>query len=72
MAKRLMICDDSMLMRKMVAEALIDDGWEVVAEASDGAEAFDLYQQHRPDKVHRLYLDARFAHRAPHRVPSSV
>ncbi|MCH8044561.1 MAG: response regulator [Planctomycetes bacterium] len=51
MAKRLMICDDSMLMRKMVAEALIDDGWEVVAEASDGAEAFDLYQQHRPDAV---------------------
>ena len=51
MAKRLMICDDSMLMRRMVAEALIDDGWEIVAEASDGAEAFDLYQQHRPDAV---------------------
>ena len=51
MAKRLMICDDSMLMRKMVAEALIDDGWQVVAEASDGAEAFELYRQHRPDAV---------------------
>ena len=51
MTKRVMICDDSMLMRKMIAEALIDDGWEVVAEASDGAEAFDLYQQHRPDAV---------------------
>ena len=51
MAKRLLICDDSMLMRKMVAEALIDDGWQVVAEASDGAEAFELYRQHRPDAV---------------------
>jgi len=51
MAKRLMICDDSMLMRKMVAEPLLADGWEIVAEAADGAEAFDLYQQHRPDAV---------------------
>ena len=51
MSKRVMICDDSMLMRKILAEALIDDGWEIVAEASDGAEAFELYQQHRPDAV---------------------
>lgn len=51
MAKRVLICDDSMLMRKIVAEALLDDGWEIAGEASDGAEAFELYQQHRPDAV---------------------
>ena len=51
MSKRALVVDDSMLMRKMVGETLTDDGWEIVAEATNGQEAVDMYQQHRPDAV---------------------
>ncbi len=51
MSKRVLICDDSLLMRKMVAEALVADGWEVAGEAEDGQQAIEKYQQLRPDAV---------------------
>lgn len=51
MSKRVLIVDDSMLMRKMVGESLIDDGWEIVAEAGDGQEAVQQYQDVLPDAV---------------------
>lgn len=49
MSKRVLIADDSMLMRKMVADCLGDAGWEIVAEATNGQEAADMYTKHRPD-----------------------
>jgi len=51
MSKRVLVCDDSILMRKLVTDALSETGWETVAEATNGEEAFQLYQQHRPDAV---------------------
>jgi len=51
MAHRLLVVDDSMLMRKMIGEILSSDGWEVVAEAGDGREAIEQYQAQRPDAV---------------------
>lgn len=51
MSKRVLIVDDSMLMRRMVGETLADSGWEVVAEAGDGAEAVEQYKAMRPDAV---------------------
>ena len=51
MGKRVLVCDDSLLMRKMVGETLAQDALEVVGEACDGAEAIAMYQQHRPDAV---------------------
>ncbi len=51
MSKRALIVDDSMLMRRMIGETLADDGWEIVAEAADGAEAVEMYEQYRPDAV---------------------
>ncbi len=51
MSKRVLIVDDSMLMRKMIGESLADDGWEIVAEAGDGQEAIERYQGFRPDAV---------------------
>jgi len=51
MSKRALIVDDSMLMRRMVGESLADDGWEIIAEAGDGQEAVEQYEQFRPDVV---------------------
>jgi two-component system, chemotaxis family, chemotaxis protein CheY len=49
MQLRVLIADDSMLMRRLVKDALVRDGWEVVAEAANGLEAIEKYQQFLPD-----------------------
>ena len=49
--KRLLVVDDALFMRKMICGVAAEAGWEVVGEASNGAEAVSLYQQHRPDLV---------------------
>ena len=51
MTRRILVCDDSILMRKMVCECLADDGWETVGEACDGNEAIEKYKELRPDVV---------------------
>lgn len=48
---RVLVCDDSILMRRMVGDCLASAGWEVAAEASDGQQAIEKYQQLRPDAV---------------------
>ena len=49
MSKRVVIADDSMLMRKIVADCLVDGGWTVVGEATDGQEAAEMFALYRPD-----------------------
>ncbi len=49
--KRLLVVDDALFMRKMICGVAAEAGWEVVAEATNGAEAVALYQEHRPDLV---------------------
>jgi two-component system chemotaxis response regulator CheY len=51
MTKRVLVVDDSMLMRHMVAETLEHDGWEIAGEASNGQLAVDQYRALRPDAV---------------------
>lgn len=51
MSKRVLICDDSLLMRRMVAETLKDAGWEIAGEAADGQQAIEQFRQSRPDAV---------------------
>jgi two-component system, chemotaxis family, chemotaxis protein CheY len=51
MSKRVLVVDDSMLMRRMVADTLMQDGWEVAGEAANGQEAFEMYQTLHPDAV---------------------
>lgn len=51
MANRVLVVDDSMLMRRMICESLTDAGWLVVGEGEDGAEAIRLYDELRPDAV---------------------
>lgn len=49
MAGRIMIADDSDAIRLVLKDILSIDDNEIVAEASDGAEAVDFYQKHKPD-----------------------
>ena len=49
--KRLLVVDDALFMRKMICGVAAEAGWQVVGEATNGAEAVSLYQQHRPDLV---------------------
>ncbi len=51
MAKRVLVVDDSNLMRHRIVQCLNDAGYEVVGKAKDGNEAVELYQQLRPDVV---------------------
>ncbi len=51
MSKKVLIVDDSMLMRKIIYDSLAHDDWEIVAEAADGQEAVKLYEQFQPDVV---------------------
>ena len=51
MPKTVLVVDDSMLMRRMVADTLTDAGWQVVGEAGNGQEAVERYREMRPDAV---------------------
>jgi two-component system chemotaxis response regulator CheY len=51
MCKTVLIADDSMFMRKLLKNLLTDNGYQVVAEASDGSSAVSLYQEKTPDIV---------------------
>lgn len=51
---RLMIVDDSAIMRSRIARLCGDarlGGWQVVAQAADGAQALVMARVHRPDVV---------------------
>ncbi|PQO38467.1 response regulator [Blastopirellula marina] len=48
---RALVCDDSLLMRKLVIDSLTDDGWTIVGEAQNGQEAVDMYKELSPDVV---------------------
>ena len=48
---RLLIVDDALIMRMKIRDIARSAGWEVVAEATNGEEAVDLFQRHRPDLV---------------------
>ncbi|HQN17545.1 MAG TPA: response regulator [Syntrophobacteraceae bacterium] len=51
MSKRILIVDDSNLMRYRIAQCLTDAGYEVVGKAIDGDDAVRLYNQLLPDIV---------------------
>jgi two-component system, chemotaxis family, protein-glutamate methylesterase/glutaminase len=50
-ARRVIVADDSRLMRRMLADALTRQGFDVVGTAADGDEALDLCRAHRPDAL---------------------
>lgn len=48
---RVLIVDDSPMIRKLVAKALTPEGFEVAGEAANGAEAVRLFRELAPDLV---------------------
>jgi two-component system chemotaxis response regulator CheY len=50
-AKRVLIVDDALIIRKRIKEIAEEAGWQIAAEAKDGEEAIALYQKERPDLV---------------------
>ncbi len=51
MGERILIADDAAFMREMLRDILTEGGYEIVAEASDGAGAITAYHEHNPDLV---------------------
>lgn len=51
MAKRILIVDDALFMRRMLKDILSEAGYEVVGEAEDGEDAFYKYKEVLPDLV---------------------
>lgn len=51
MARKVLICDDAIFMRTMIADILRKAGFEIAGEASTGREAVLKYRELRPDLV---------------------
>lgn len=51
MAKRILITDDALFMRVTLKNILVQNGFEVVGEASNGVESVALYKELKPDVV---------------------
>lgn len=48
---RLLIVDDALIMRMKIRQLAQSAGWKVVAEAKNGAEGVELFNEHAPDMV---------------------
>jgi AmiR/NasT family two-component response regulator len=49
--RRVVIAEDEALIRLDLAEMLVEEGYQVVGQAGNGADALALVEQHRPDLV---------------------
>ncbi|QQZ07939.1 response regulator [Heyndrickxia vini] len=51
MGNRILVVDDAAFMRMMIKDILTKNGFDVVAEAADGAQAVEKYKELKPDLV---------------------
>lgn len=51
MTTKVLVVDDAAFMRMMLSKILTDNGYEVVGEAANGAEAVEQYEKLKPDIV---------------------
>ena len=51
MGKKILIADDAAFMRMMLRKILEEGGFEVVAEAENGAQAIEKYKELKPDLI---------------------
>ena len=48
---KVLVVDDSIMIRKLIKTILENENHEVIAEASNGVEAYNLFCQYKPDLV---------------------
>ena len=51
MGKRILVVEDSTMMRRVIVKVLKEAGHDIVGEASSGADAIKMYQELKPDIV---------------------
>ncbi len=51
MSKKILVVDDALFMRKLLSDILTKGGYDVVAEAGNGEEAYAKFKEHQPDLV---------------------
>ncbi|MFD2613014.1 response regulator [Paenibacillus gansuensis] len=51
MSNRILIVDDAAFMRMMIRDILSKNGFEVVGEAQDGAQAIEKFKELKPDLI---------------------
>jgi two-component system chemotaxis response regulator CheY len=51
MANRILVVDDAAFMRMMIKDILTKNGFEVIGEATDGAQAVEKFKELNPDLV---------------------
>lgn len=51
MAKRVLIVDDALIMRRRIRDIAVESGWDIAGEATDGQEAVALFSSEKPDLV---------------------
>lgn len=51
MKKSVLIVDDSLYMRTLIKDALVNSGYEIAGEAANGEEAIDLAFELQPDYI---------------------
>ncbi len=51
MSKNVLIVDDSQYMRTLIRDCLVENGYEIAGEASNGEEAIDLALDLQPDII---------------------
>ncbi|MFK2825006.1 response regulator [Bacillus sp. B190/17] len=51
MGNRILVVDDAAFMRMMIKDILTKNGFDVVGEAADGAQAVEKYKELKPDLV---------------------
>lgn len=49
--KKVLVVDDSLVMREMIKNTLCEDGFEFAGEAANGVEALEQYKALKPDLV---------------------
>ena len=49
MSKTLLVADDALIIREMIKDTVIEAGWTIVGEATNGQQAYDLFCEHQPD-----------------------
>jgi two-component system chemotaxis response regulator CheY len=57
--KKVIVADDSIVMRNMIRDILNTNGFDVIGEAKNGKEVLELYRQHKP---HLVTLDIVMPH----------